>query len=233
MRQSPRLRRLRSDLKGMQELSAESSILEFRVPGPTFGGSPEVYTVRFLGLGTWRPVGTDEVLLRERHEVSVQLGASYPRTMPELVWKTPVFHPNISSNGIVCLGGYSTHWVPSLQLDELCCMLWDMIRYANFDIESPYNREAAQWARDQRSMVFPLDPRPLRDKVARNQYTGTMGEAVGPAGQPVARLGAHPHRSNSPMEAPDILFVEQEIVEAEIVDETPLATDTPDILFIE
>ena len=68
--------------------------------------------------------------------------------MPELAWKSPIFHPNISASGVVCLGGYGTYWVPSLALDELCSMLWDMIRYENFDETSPYNREAAAWALD-------------------------------------------------------------------------------------
>ena len=58
---------------------------------------------------------------------------------------------------------YGTHWVPSLNLDELCVMLWDMARYHNYDIRSPYNREAALWVANQTTYRFPLDPRPLRD----------------------------------------------------------------------
>ena len=85
--------------------------------------------------------------------------------VPNLLWQTPIFHPNISNNGVVCLGGYGTHWVPSLTLDEMSTMLWDMIRYENFDIQSPYNREAALWARDQRQFKFPLDNRDIRDRI--------------------------------------------------------------------
>src|SRR5947208_3622330 len=92
-----------------------------------------------------------------------ELGAGYPRTMPELRWLTPIYHPNISEIGMVCLGGYGTHWVPSLNLDELCGMLWDMARYHNYDIRSPYNREAALWVANQSAFLFPLDTRPLRD----------------------------------------------------------------------
>ena len=83
--------------------------------------------------------------------------------MPELRWLTPIYHPNISEIGMVCLGGYGTHWVPSLNLDELCGMLWDMARYHNYDIRSPYNREAALWVANQTAFRFPLDARPLRD----------------------------------------------------------------------
>ena len=98
------------------------------------------------------------MLLRDEHEVHIRLGASYPRMMPELAWKSPIFHPNISASGVVCLGGYGTYWVPSLTLDELCTMLWDMIRYENYDETSPYNREAAAWVKNQTYFRLPLDP---------------------------------------------------------------------------
>ena len=64
----------------------------------------------------------------------------------------------------MCLGGYGTHWVPSLSLDELCEMLWDMIRYRNYDVDSPYNREAALWAKTQTQHFLPVDDRPIRDR---------------------------------------------------------------------
>jgi hypothetical protein len=85
--------------------------------------------------------------------------------VPNLAWQTPIFHPNISNNGVVCLGGYGTHWVPSLTLSEMCTMLWDMIRFKNFDTESPYNREAALWAKNQQEFEFPIDPRSVRDRI--------------------------------------------------------------------
>jgi hypothetical protein len=50
-----------------------------------------------------------------------------------------------------------------VQLDELCNMLWDMARYHNYDIRSPYNRDAALWVASQTKFLFPTDPRPLRD----------------------------------------------------------------------
>ena len=93
------------------------------------------------------------------HRVEIKLGISYPRTIPEIRWMTPIYHPNISEIGMVCLGGYGTHWVPSVQLDELCMMLWDMARYHNYDIRSPYNRDAAFWVANQTSILFPTDRR--------------------------------------------------------------------------
>jgi hypothetical protein len=56
-------------------------------------------------------------------------------------------------------------------------MLWDMIRYENYDEKSPYNREAAGWIKTQEEFRMPLDTRPLRDRLA--------GYAPRPAASPV------------------------------------------------
>lgn len=159
MRKSPRTRRLESDFRAIQQLSRESSIFDF----DSTGDLPEQYRLFFHGPGTFR-TRRNTVAIRDEHEIIIDLGAAYPRLMPGISWQTPVFHPNISSSGVVCLGGYGTNWVPSLQLDELCVMLWDMIRYRNYDVESPYNREAALWAKQQKDFLLPLDTRSLRDR---------------------------------------------------------------------
>ena len=189
--ESPRLRRLRSDLAALEKLKAESSVFSFKIDRPSppaiHGGVPGQEPGQRPGQGG----------VREHHEVEIKLGASYPRTMPEIRWLTPIYHPNISEIGMVCLGAYGTHWVPSLALDELCVMLWDMARYQNYDIRSPYNREAAQWAANQSSFRFPMDPRPLRDaRVA-------LGRVEAPSSAPEPRLrqsqapGSRPRASRS------------------------------------
>jgi ubiquitin-protein ligase len=157
MHESPRIRRLHSDLAALERLMAESSVLRFRGRGTPV----QQYLIEFRGKSLARDRG--KVAVRDRHEVEIKLGSSYPRTMPEIRWLSPIYHPNISEIGMVCLGGYGTHWVPSLNLDELCGMLWDMARYHNYDIRSPYNREAALWVANQSTFRFPLDARPLRD----------------------------------------------------------------------
>ena len=161
MRESPRLRRLRNDLKALEQLAADSSIFTFK----SYGQPADFYVIHYRGRGLFKPDASQPQAI-EQHEVHIRLGASYPRMMPELAWKSPIFHPNISASGIVCLGGYGTYWVPSLTLDELCTMLWDMVRYENYDEKSPYNREAALWIKTQDRYRMPLDGRPLRDRVA-------------------------------------------------------------------
>jgi ubiquitin-protein ligase len=157
MHESPRIRRLRNDLAALERLRSESSLFQFQA----IGSPPYHYQIMFKGGGLRRENGKVKVFYT--HRVEIKLGASYPRTIPEIRWLSPIYHPNISEIGMVCLGGYGTHWVPSVQLDELCMMLWDMARYHNYDIRSPYNRDAALWVANQTSILFPTDPRPLRD----------------------------------------------------------------------
>ena len=185
MHESPRIRRLRNDLTALERLRSESSVFEFQATG----NPPHHYLITFKGKGLCRDRG--KVKIVHYHRVEIKLGASYPRTIPELRWLTSVYHPNISEIGMVCLGGYGTHWVPSVQLHELCMMLWDMARYFNYDIRSPYNRDAALWVANQTSILFPTDSRPLRDlRVAQGRVeasneklkgksTGSVGDSSG------------------------------------------------------
>jgi ubiquitin-protein ligase len=247
---SPRLRRLQSDLRAMQQLQSESSIIHFTAHGDL----PEAYTIWFLGRGMMRQENAGPIELQERHEVHVRLGAGYPRMMPEIRWKSPIFHPNISGNGSVCLGGYGTYWVPSLTLDELCHMLWDMIRYENYDETSPYNREAALWAKTQSEYVLPLDKRPLRDRLAgiaaveefkpksngRERVYPRESSSAGrwsfsppaPAALPPIRTAPAPVVRAPVRPAADdggVIFLDAEVVQAEVV--RP-ASDS-DIMFIQ
>jgi ubiquitin-protein ligase len=181
MYESPQTRRLRNDLAAMERLQAESTILRFKA----FGTPATRYLIQFQGKSLAREGG--KVRPRDTHDVEIKLGASYPRTMPELRWLSPIYHPNISEVGLVCLGGYGTHWVPSLHLDELCTMLWEMARYQNYDLRSPYNRDAALWAASQTTFTFPTDGRPLRDlRVAagRVESPDSPTPAAEPASQP-------------------------------------------------
>ena len=123
MYESPRMRRLRNDLTALERLQSESSVFRFKAHGKP----AQLFLIQMKGKSLHRLRG--QVQAHENHQIEIKLGASYPRTMPEIRWITPIYHPNISEIGMVCLGGYGTHWVPSVQLDELCNMLgtWRVI----------------------------------------------------------------------------------------------------------
>ena len=184
--ESPRLRRLRNDLSALERLRDESSVMRFKATGKP----AQTYLIEFRGRSLSRHRG--KVSISEKHEVEIKLGASYPRSMPELRWLTPIYHPNISEIGMVCLGGYGTHWVPSLNLDELVGMLWDMARYHNYDVKSPYNRDAALWVAHQTNFTFPTDARPLRDlraALGRIEPSHQPAEGIDPELEDTPALG--------------------------------------------
>lgn len=204
MRDSPRIRRLRSDFRAVTELAKQSSIFSFE----SKGDPPDRYIIRFRGKGLFRREQDRTVKILEEHVILIRLGAHYPRMIPDMKWKSQTFHPNVATNGAICLGGYTKHWVPSLGLDELCNMLWDMIRFANYDIASPYNREAANWAAVQQQHRFPLDRRPLRDLAKRAEENEAAEESAGQT----------PH-SDEALPAGDSVIQE----DAEASEEVPLA----------
>jgi len=198
MYQSPRIRRLHNDRVALERLRSDSSVFRFSAQGDP----PQQYMISFKGRGLWRDRGKVRVL--EDHRVEIKLGASYPRTIPEIRWITPVYHPNISEIGMVCLGGYGTHWVPSVQLDELCVMLWDMARYHNYDIRSPYNREAALWVANQTTFLFPTDSRPVRDLRAALGRVASTGDPMADGPGSAAQGGAKGTKKSSPARPPEV-----------------------------
>lgn len=238
MRLSPRQRRLESDLRALESLQRESSIFDFAGSASEPSGPVDTYVVRFAGPSFYRTPDQFEIGLWRDHEVMIRLGASYPRQAPALAWRTPIFHPNISSSGAVCLGGYSTFWVPSLHLDQLCEMLWDMIRLRNFDVKSPYNREAAAWMAAQQGLKLPLDDRPLRD-LARDVEVLNTGASHEPV-PPPHELLAFEHRpadqgvfqaaerSNASQRSAARDDDEILVIDAEVV-----LIEQPDVLYIE
>lgn len=225
----PRTRRLKADAEAMKRLKESSSILDYQA----VGDPPERYIVTFKGKGTIRNSEEMPVELADTHRVEIQLGIDYPRSQPYLRWLTPIYHPNIAVSGAVCLGGYSTNWVPSLTLDRLCEMLWDMLRYANYDVDSPFNYRASQWAKRQSELTFPLDARPLRDRVAATtgdnviKFSAPPKPAVvsppasaprpappprpaSPPARPVPARPAPPVRAVSPASRDEVLFIDDD-----------------------
>ena len=203
---SPRSRRLKADLEALKTLKENSTILDFQV----HGDPAERYLVTLKGKGLMRKAESDPVEVAEVHRVEIRLGIDYPRSRPDLQWLTSIYHPNISAVGAVCLGGYSTNWVPSLGLAELCEMLWDMVRYANYDPKSAYNYAAGRWSETQTQFELPIDARPLRDRLAKI------------AGDNIIQFREAAAKGSAPREAPPIVKPPEEDIL--IIDD---ATPTP------
>ncbi len=86
--------------------------------------------------------------LTTKHQVEIILPSDYPLEAPKVRWLTPIFHPNISRRGHVCLGILMDRYLPGLGLAYIVRMLIDMVRYRNYDVQHglSLNPDAAKWA---------------------------------------------------------------------------------------
>ena len=58
------------------------------------------------------------------------------------------------------------NWTPAITLYDICLELGAMIQFQRFNVEDPFNKEAAEWARWARTQpgLLPIDSRDLRDR---------------------------------------------------------------------
>ncbi|NJN74938.1 MAG: ubiquitin-conjugating enzyme E2 [Synechococcaceae cyanobacterium RL_1_2] len=101
-------------------------------------------------------------IFRDRHKLTISLSETYPRTKPYVKFTEPLFHPNVFTNGYVCLGDY---WNMGESLAQLVIRLSKIIQYDPevLGLVSPAHAEAKKWA-EQNLDLFPLDRVMLQDK---------------------------------------------------------------------
>lgn len=102
-------------------------------------------------------VGLDrggEAIFAENHSVLLTLGAGYPREKPMAVMESQIFHPNMrrGEQGEICFGDY---WSPALGLSDVIVTIGEMIQYQRYNVKSPLNGAAAEWA-EKHEELFPV-----------------------------------------------------------------------------
>src|ERR1017187_4080513 len=135
---SVRLRRLQAEhekLKRLFEGHDRISIVE------TAGDPPDRYTLEYRIKGLVQE--NNEIHVREVHRARIILGPNFPKEMPQCVMLTSVFHPNIDHLAI-CTEDIGS---AGQTVDQLITFIGEMISYQAYNVQSPRNGEAAQWAR--------------------------------------------------------------------------------------
>ncbi|KPA11745.1 ubiquitin-conjugating protein E2 [Candidatus Magnetomorum sp. HK-1] len=141
-----RVSTLVADHKNLEELRQTNPKIDFK---PNTSHAPTRYTIIFLEKGISGIYKNGDPIISDKHEIEIVLDSNYPGEAPKVSWKTPIFHPNISpKTGKVCLGVLSEKYLPALGLARLVVMLFEMLQYRNYDIDSPFNEEAADWAKN-------------------------------------------------------------------------------------
>lgn len=134
--ETPRDRRLRSEYNRMKKLAEDPNFIIL----PTQGDHPIEYRVILQCRGI-EAVQDGNVVYRNEHHVLIRLTPEFPLDAPEVMWLTPLYHPNIFPP-LTCLGD---HWYPGWSIAEMCRALHDMAQYKTFNIYDPLNKEAARW----------------------------------------------------------------------------------------
>lgn len=154
---TPRVRRLRSDLRKLQELDSRSPFVKIK---ETEGSPPEKYILQLTCRGISKLDDAGKPVYADTFMLSIQLHHDYPSKAPlfeVMAGETPIFHPNIGAGGLVCIGDAGDHgWSPALSLDDVVMRIIQMIRYENVGYESALNMIANAWA-EKNTHLFPLD----------------------------------------------------------------------------
>jgi ubiquitin-protein ligase len=141
-----RVSTLVADHKNLEELRRSNPKIDFI---PNTSHAPSKYKIIFLETGICGIRENGTPMTSDRHEIEIELGPNYPGEAPKVKWKTAIFHPNISpKTGNVCLGVLGDSYLPGLGLARLVLMLFEMLQFRNYDIDSPFNEKAAEWAKE-------------------------------------------------------------------------------------
>jgi hypothetical protein len=93
----------------------------------------------------------EEPIMGNAHEVELRIHSDYPMALPRMIFRTPLFHPNVFESGDVCMGWFRLPYF----LPDVCIRLAEMIDYQSLSTMMPSNCTAAIWA-ERHGSRFPL-----------------------------------------------------------------------------
>jgi len=88
-------------------------------------------------------VGPDDTPYEKKiFAISIYIPTKYPMQPPDIKFITPIFHPNISTTGKICLDILGNEWSSALKLYDVIISIQSLLNEPNAD--SPLNAEAAR-----------------------------------------------------------------------------------------
>ena len=145
--------RLQSDYQHLRKLADQSGgTLEIEAVG---GRPVDRYLLIYRCRGIER-LDNGRPVYRDTHRVAIRLPSKYPAPIapPVVQLLTPLYHPHVYSNLVVCMGS----WQTSEFLDDFALRLGALLQYEReyLAIKDPANEEAVEWAKRNR-ILFPTD----------------------------------------------------------------------------
>ena len=141
---SPRNKRLDADYRKLMSAFAGHETVRVTAVG---GYPPERYQVIYNIPGL-RLDEQGRIVRVNQHVVDLYLPTGYPREKPYATTMAPVFHPNFGAS--ICLADY---WSPTQSVVDIVVQVADMLQYRLYNIHSPLNAVAANWAAENRHQL--------------------------------------------------------------------------------
>ncbi len=117
----------------------------------TEGDPPATYEVEYQLTGLTRQADGN-IGQTSSHLLRINLPFGYPHFPPTVKPLTPLFHPDIDPDAV----RIASYWQQNPSLAELVLHMGEMICAKNYNLEEPFNQEAADWY-GEHSNEFPLD----------------------------------------------------------------------------
>ncbi len=170
-----RTRRLKRD---HEKILAELSTSEFVTVEALAGDPPNHYRVMYRLSGLMWDESSGHVKPIEEHIVDIFLPVGYPRQAPRCTMRTPIWHPNIGD--YVCIGDY---WSAGVALVDIIAHIADMIQYRTYNLKSPVNKAAADWAQHNLKS-FPVGDRTILPPEQDSEESAPAVEPPSPRADP-------------------------------------------------
>ena len=145
-----KLNRLRIQQTKLQRLAEQSDLIQVAPLEVVEGWPAEKYLVTYLCRSIVGIEANQQPIFGERHELELYLTNDYPNAEPHLKFRTPIWHPNISSQEPrkVCTNQVESWWVGK-DLDELVLVIGELLQYksyhAKWEPPFPQDRDVAEW----------------------------------------------------------------------------------------
>jgi ubiquitin-protein ligase len=101
---------------------------------------PERYRITYQ-VPSLRIDASNKPIINTVTVVDVELPMGYPRDKPRAVAHGNVFHPNFGD--YICIADF---WSPAQSLADIVLDIGNMLQWQKFNIQSPLNAVAADWA---------------------------------------------------------------------------------------
>ena len=136
---NPRLRRLENDYRELRSRFDGDPYVTITPLGPY---PPDKYQIVYR-VPSLRLDASNSLVRTQQTVVTITLPMGYPREKPHAETIDPVFHPNFGA--YVCMADF---WAPGQSLGDIVTSIADMLQFKKYNIRSPLNAVAAEWANE-------------------------------------------------------------------------------------